>query len=307
MTAIVGRAPVVLLGATASGKSAVALAAAQEASLATPVEIVVVDSMQVYRGMDIGTAKPTATERAAVRHHGIDLVEPTEDFTVADYRGAYDAAVDDLTARGHRALLVAGTGLYLRAVIDGLTPPGRWPDLRAELECEPSTEALHARLDELDPEAARRMEPTNRRRVIRALEVCVGSGRPFSSFGPGLTSYPATDTIQIGLRWPRDVLARRVEARFHQMMAAGLLDEVRRLVATRGCLSRTAGQALGYKELLAHLQGELPLDEAVDLAVSRTRRYAVRQLRWFQRDPRVRWVEMGSDDAMAVLVAALSR
>jgi tRNA dimethylallyltransferase len=307
MTAIAARAPVVLLGATASGKSAVALAAAQEAGLATPVEIVVVDSMQVYRGMDIGTAKPTTAERAAVRHHGIDLVEPTEDFTVADYRRVYDAAVDDLSARGHRALLVAGTGLYLRAVVDGLTPPGRWPDVRAELESEPSTELLHARLDELDPDAASRMEPTNRRRVLRALEVCIGSGRPFSSFGPGLTTYPAIDTIQIGLRWPRDVLARRVEARFHQMMAAGLLDEVRRLVAAHGCLSRTAGQALGYKELLAHLQGELSLDEAVDLAVSRTRRYAVRQLRWFQRDPRVRWVEMGSDDAMAVLVAALSR
>jgi tRNA dimethylallyltransferase len=296
---------VAIVGATASGKSALALAAA----CATPcTEIVVVDAMQVYRGMDIGTAKPSQAERAAVRHHCIDLVDPDEEFTVTAYQSAYATAVDDIAARGARPLLVAGTGLYLRAAVDQLSPPGRWPAIRAQLDSEPDTGLLHARLTAVDPAAAARMEPTNRRRVIRALEVCVGSGRPFSSFGPGLTAYPPSEVVQIGLRWPRAVLSRRVDERFAAMLDAGLLAEVAALRERPGGLSRTASQALGYKELLAHLAGRCSLDEAIQLAVTRSRRYGVRQLRWFQRDPRVRWIEMEADGdrALTELEHALS-
>ena len=152
------------------------------------------------------------------------------------------------------------------------------------------------------------MEPTNRRRVVRALEVSLGSGRPFSSFGPGLTSYPTSDVLQIGLRWPRPVLARRVAARFQAMLDEGLLGEVAALADRPSGLSRTASQALGYKELLSHLAGHCSLDEAVDLAVARTRRFGVRQLRWFQRDPRIRWIDMevDADAAVATLVHALA-
>ena len=270
-------------------------------------EIVVVDAMQVYRGMDIGTAKPSPAEQAEVRHHGLDLVDPDVDFTVTEFQEAADTALATIAGGGSRALMVAGTGLYLRVVVDALDPPGQWPDVRAELDVTSDTVALHQRLAELDPVGASRMEPTNRRRVVRALEVTVGSGRPFSSLGPGLTAYPTTDVVQLGLRWPRPMLAERIEQRFAAMLAAGLLEEVERLAATPGGLSRTAAQALGYKELLAHLQGECSLAEATELAVTRTRQLAVRQLRWFQRDPRVRWFEMPDDGpaALALLVRAL--
>jgi tRNA dimethylallyltransferase len=282
----VARAPVVVLGPTASGKSDVAMAAAR----AVPgTEIVAVDAMQVYRGMDIGTAKPSAADRAAVRHHCIDLVDPWVDFTVTEYRRAYDEAVGTITGR---PLLVAGTGLYLTAVIDRLDMPGVWPEVRAELAGE-DLGSLWRRLGELDPEAAARIEPGNRRRVVRALEVCLGSGRPFSSFGPGVGSFPPTEATMIGLRWPRRVLATRIEQRVAAMLAAGLRDEVSRLAA--GGLSRTARQALGYKELLDHLEGRSTLDAAVAAIITRTRRFAVRQERWFRRDPRVRWYDVDLD------------
>jgi tRNA dimethylallyltransferase len=282
----VASAPVVVLGPTAAGKSEVAMAAARDVP---GTEIVAVDAMQVYRGMDIGTAKPTAADQAAVRHHCIDLVDPWVDFTVAEYRRAYDEAVGAISGR---PLLVAGTGLYLTAVVDRLDVPGVWPEIREELAGE-DLSLLWRRLRELDPAAAARIEPGNRRRVVRALEVCVGSGRPFSSFGPGVGSYPPTEATMIGLRWPRPVLATRIELRVSAMLAAGLLDEVARLAA--GGLSRTARQALGYKELLDHLEGRVTLDAAVAAIVTRTRRFAVRQQRWFRRDPRVRWYDVDCD------------
>jgi tRNA dimethylallyltransferase len=285
---------VAIVGATASGKSAVALAVAR----AVPgAELVAVDAMQVYRGMDIGTAKPTAAERAEIVHHGLDLAEPHEDFTVVRYARAYDEA---LTAIAGIPLLVGGTGLYLRAVVDRLEAPGQWAEVRAELEAEPSTPALHERLAALDPAAAARMEPTNRRRVVRALEVCVGSGRPFSSFGPGLDAYPPTEVVQIGLRWRRDALTARIEARLHAMVEAGFVAEVAALAARPEGLSRTARQAIGYAELLDHVDGRLSLDEAVATTVARTRRFAVRQDRWFRRDPRIHWVDIAEDPAEAV-------
>ena len=293
---------VAIVGPTASGKSALALAIAARAD---DVEIVSVDSMQVYRGMDVGTAKPTAAERAEAPHHLLDLADPSEDFSVARFQRAFRAAIADIEGRGRRALLVGGTGLYLRAVIDDLDIPGRFPDVRAELETDPDTAALHRRLAELDPAAASRMEPTNRRRVLRALEVTIGSGRPFSSYGPGLEAYPPTPFRQLGVHVEPDVLRRRIADRYDRQMEAGFLDEVRTLAARPEGLSRTARQALGYKELLAHLEGGCDLEVALDTAIARTRRFARRQRVWFRRDPRIRWVEAGDDNLFAVATEVL--
>lgn len=281
------RSPLVLVGPTASGKSAVALEIARKR--APDVELVSIDSMQVYRGMDIGTAKPTTDERAEVRHHLLDLVDPTEDFSVADHQRAVTAALADIAERGMQAILVGGTGLYVRAVVDRLTIPGRWPDVKRQLEAESDTEALHRRLSELDPAAATRMESSNRRRIVRALEVTIGSGAPFSTFGPGLEQYPDDVPFHLaGIKVEREVLRRRIEERFTAMLDAGLVDEVRSLPTP---LSRTAGQALGYRELLRHVVDGAPLGECVDEAVRRTRQFARRQEAWFRRDPRIRWYE----------------
>ena len=290
-----------VVGPTGSGKSDVAMAYARSRP---GTEIVAVDAMQVYRGMDIGTAKPTLDDRSVVAHHGLDLADPAEEFAVAEFVGVATRAIDGIEARHGRALLVAGTGLYLRAVTDPMEMPGRWPDVRAALEARADAEGptvLHAELAVLDPLAASRMESTNGRRIVRALEVTLGSGQPFSSFGPGLDQYPPVPYLQVGLQWPRPLLARRIEERVHRMMAAGLLEEVTALLARPGGLSRTAMQALGYKELIAHLHGECSLDEAVDTVVLRTRQYAVRQERWFRRDPRIRWVPIEHDPVAEVL------
>lgn len=250
-------------------------------------EIVVADSMQVYRGMDVGTAKPTADERSEVPHHLLDLTDPDDDWTVTRWVVAARAAVGGIEARGHRALLVGGTGLYVRALVDGLHPPGRYPDVGMELEAEPDTSALFRRLEQIDPLAATRMESSNRRRIVRALEVSIGSGRPFSSYGPGLASYPATKWRIAGLWLPRPVVAARIRARLSAMVEAGLVNEVE-AIRRRG-LSRTARQALGYREVLDHLEQGVPLEEAVDLADRRTRAFARRQRVWWRRDPRIRW------------------
>jgi len=279
-----------LVGPTASGKSAVALAVARQRA---DVELVTVDSMQVYRGMDIGTAKPSLAERAEIPHHLLDLVDPDEEFAVAQWQSAARVAVAAIEGRGHRALLVGGTGLYLRSVTDDLEIPGRWPAVRAELEAELAArgpEALHARLAAVDPLAASRMEPTNSRRIVRALEVTIGAGRRFSSFGPGLDANPSTPFDLVGLQVEPATLAGRISARYRDQLAAGFLDEVRGLAARPAGLSRTAAQALGYRELLAHLGGALSLEEAVGIAIGRTRQFARRQRAWFRRDPRITWV-----------------
>jgi tRNA dimethylallyltransferase len=285
-----------LVGTTASGKSALALALARRDP---GLELVSVDSMQVYRGMDIGTAKPTPAEQAEVPHHLLDLVDPWEGFTVARFQSAFRAAVADIEARGRRALLVGGTGLYLRAAVDDLVIPGEYPVVRASLEDEPDTAALHDRLTGLDPVAAGRMEPTNRRRVVRALEVTLGSGQPFSSFGPGLEAYPATRFRLVGVALPPTTVAARIAARYRDQVEQGFVDEVRGLAAEPRGLSRTAAQALGYRELLDHLASEVPLARALDEAVNRTRRFARRQRSWFRRDPRIEW--FAADDPADVL------
>ncbi len=276
------------MGPTASGKSALAHALAQGAG---DVEIVTVDSMQVYRGMDIGTAKPTAAAQVDVRHHLLDVADPSEDFSLARFLPLARAALAEIAGRGGRALLVGGTGLYVQALVDDLEVPGLFPEARAAAEAEADTAVLHARLAALDPAAASRMEPTNRRRVVRALEVTLGSGRPFSSFGPGFSAYPPSPVRQLGLRIDPDLLDRRIEERVVAMVAAGLVGEVSALAASPGGLSKTARQALGYREVLAHLEGACSLDEAVHLTVTRTRQLARRQRRWFRRDPRIEWVE----------------
>jgi tRNA dimethylallyltransferase len=279
---------VAVVGTTASGKSALAMALARRR---TDLEIVSADSMQVYRGMDIGTAKPSPSDQLAVPHHLLDVADPWDDYTVARYQRDAQAALRDIEGHGHRALLVGGTGLYLRALTDALTIPGQYPEARSAIEAEPDTIALHRRLADLDPVAASRMEPSNRRRVVRALEVTLGSGRPFSSHGPGLDDYPPSPITLVGIRLAPDVVAARIAARYHAQIAAGFVDEVRTLQRLPQGLSRTARQALGYKELLAHLDGILGLDEAVDLAIRRTRRFARRQRAWFARDPRICWLE----------------
>jgi tRNA dimethylallyltransferase len=283
-----------LVGPTASGKSALALELARRHR---DLEIVSVDSMQVYRGMDVGTAKPTLDERAEVRHHLIDVVDPDDDYTVARFQGDCLAVLADIEARGRRGLLVGGTGLYLRSIVDDLEIPGRYPDVRSDIETEPDTDVLFTRLHLLDPTAAARIEPTNRRRLVRALEVTLGSGRPFSSYGPGLEAYPPAPFPVLALRVPRPDLDERIARRYDQQMADGFLDEVRALLVRPAGVSRTARQALGYAELLDHLEHGTPLDETLATAVRRTRRFARRQERWFQRDPRVEWVPAGSPDA----------
>jgi tRNA dimethylallyltransferase len=298
---------VALVGVTASGKSAAALALAMRRG---DTDLVSVDSMCVYRGMDIGTSKPDAAARAAVPHHLLDLVDPDQDFAVTDFQAAARRALEDIAGRGRHAVLVGGTGLYLRSVVDHLEIPGRFPEVAAALEAElddgrAQPADLHARLTELDPVAASRMEPTNRRRVVRALEVTLGAGRPFSDFGPGLEAYPADGIAQIGIHVdPREV-DRRIEDRFAAMVAAGLLEEVRALAARPGGMSRTARQALGYKELLAHVEDGVPLEDCLEEAVRRTRQLDRRQAAWFRRDPRIRWVGDG-DEAEDLMDRALA-
>lgn len=299
----------VILGPTASGKSAVAMAVAtSDIGRQLGIELVSMDAMQVYRKMDIGTAKPTTDEQRLVQHHLIDLVDATASFTVADFQLAYQSTVSAIESRQGRALLVGGTGLYVRAVVDAMTLPGQWPEVRVRLDEEVrelGPEVLHARLAVLDPVAATKMVSNNVRRIVRALEVCEGSGQPFSSFGPGVDSYPDSPIQQFALRWPRAVLAQRIEQRVHIMIERGLRDEVEQLLVAG--LSPTAMQALGYKEMVDHLAGQISLDEVAEIIVLRTRQFAVRQERWFRRDPRITWFDIKSDPVAEVAPLIIER
>lgn len=276
--------PLVIVGPTASGKSSLAV----ELGVRIPgTEIVSSDAMAVYRGMDIGTAKPTVEERRGLAHHLLDVIEPTADYTVAQFGDEVSVVLDDIESRNGQAIVVGGTGLYVRAVVDAFTMPGQFPEVRAELETEPDTAELFRKIKTLDPQAASKMLPTNRRRIVRALEVTIGSGQPFSSFGPGVDHYGETRFRLAGLEIDRQEMDRRIDLRYSEQMADGFLEEVRQLKAIG--MSRTASQALGYRELAAHLDGELELDTALDLARKRTRKFARRQQRWFRRDPRITW------------------
>jgi tRNA dimethylallyltransferase len=295
-----------LVGPTASGKSAVAMAVAHALG---DVEIVSIDSMQVYRGLDIGTAKPTARERRSVAHHLIDVAAPTEEWSVARFQRAARAAIADIEQRGRRALLVGGAGLYVQAVIDPLTFPPRDLEVRATLEREVADTArlaaAHAELARLDPDAAARIEPSNARRVVRALEVIRATGERFSSFGSGLDTFPTpvVSVSLVGLWLPRATVARRIDARVHTMRVAGLVDEVRSLQASGG-LSPTAAQAIGYAEVLAYLDDPSgSLDDALERTAARTRAFARRQRMWFRRDPRITW--LAATDNPCLVVPAL--
>ena len=286
-----------IVGPTAVGKSALALGVAEALG---GTEIVSVDSMQVYRGLDVGTASPSAAERARVAHHLVDVADPSEDWSVARFQAAARAAVADVGSRGRRALLVGGTGLYVRAVVDDLRFPGQDLAVRAALEARAANPAglaaLHAELVERDPVAASRTEPGNARRIVRALEVMAITGEPFSASGAGLSTYGETvfPVRLLGIRCPLDVLDERIARRVDRMYADGLVDEARRVAVW----SRTAAQAIGYAEARAVAAGECSEADARAVTVARTRRFARRQLRWFRRDPRITWLESPEPDAL---------
>ncbi len=281
-----------LVGPTAAGKTEAGIAVAELLG----AEIVSVDSMLVYRGMDVGTAKPTTAQRARVPHHLLDVAEPSEPFSVARYQELAREAIAGIRGRGRRVLLVGGSALYERAVVDELGFPGTDAGTRRGLEAEAAAvgaAGLHERLAASDPTAAARIEPGNVRRTVRALEVAQLTGRPFSSFAGGWETYEAHRVRAAGISMPGPVLLTRIEARVAEMLECGWLDEVRGLVERGFGSWLTSAQAIGYAELARHLAGELTLDAAVAGTVKRTRALARRQLAFFRRDPRIRWFEAG--------------
>ena len=298
---------VAIVGATASGKTSLAVALARRAP---SFELASMDAFACYRRLDIGTAKPTASEREGVRWHLIDLVEPTEEYSITQFAVAARHARAGIAARGNSACFVGGSGLYLRAVLDELTPPPRFPEVSAALEAEATDSsllaAMHRRLAEIDPLGASRMEPTNRRRILRALEVSIGTGRPFSSFGPGLGVYPEISCRLIGLSFERDELDRRLAARLDDQLARGFLEELRALLEDGTTLSRTATQAIGYRELAQVVTGQITLADASAEILGRSRQLARRQMAWLRRDPRILWVDGSRGDLVDYLVNLLT-
>ena len=291
-----------LVGPTATGKTRAAIALARFMG----AEIVSADSMVVYRGMDVGTAKPDRGERAAVRHHLLDVAEPSEPFSVARYQALGRAALEDIASRGSRCLIAGGSGLYVRALVDELTFPGTDAGTRAVLEVEAAAvgaRRLYDRLEALDPAAASKIEATNVRRTVRALEVAAITGRPFSEFAAAWDAYPPGLVHAAGIEMPREVSAARIAARVRAMLDHGWLDEVHRLVVAGFGGWLTATQAIGYAELAAHLQGAMTLEDAVDRTVKRTRNLARRQMAWFRRDPRIRWFAVGEEGAVEAVDA----
>ena len=291
-----GGIAVALVGPTASGKSALSHELAKESG---DVEILCVDAMTVYKGMDIGTAKPSKLEQKEVPYHLIDLINPNEEFNVSQFQSEARDASDMVRNLGGAVLYVGGTGLYGRAVLDNLEIPGQFPSVRAELDEKAKTDldGLYRQLQELDPLAASRMESNNERRITRALEVTLGSGKPFSSFGAGLREYGPVRVVQVGLSPDIDQLNVRIEERFRTWMEQGLLEEVSALASSPGGLSRTARQAVGYRELLRHIETGAALEECVTDAITQSRRLARRHRSWFNRDPRIEWFAEPDDAA----------
>ena len=284
-----------LLGPTAVGKTEIAIQLAQRLN----AEIISVDSRQIYRQMDIGTAKPTPEEKQAARHHLIDCVDISEPFSVADYQSFADTAIADIQNRGKRVLLVGGAGLYFRVIVDGLFKgPGADPALRKRLEGEVAqfgVDALHDRLRVCDPESADRIHPNNIVRVIRALEVYELTGTPMSElqqqWHPEKQRYPF---IAFGLTMPRALLYRRIEQRVDVMLANGLIAEVESLLAAGYGRDTIALRSFGYKELIAYLDGDCTYLEAISQLQQNTRRFAKRQLTWFRKDTRIEWLDRES-------------
>ena len=283
-----GQPIVAVVGATASGKTGLSLDVAEQLA----GELVNTDAMALYRGMDIGTAKPSEAERRGLPHHLLDRLSVRDSATVAEFQGWARAVVAEVRQRGCTPVLVGGSALYTRAVLDRFQFPGTDPAVRGGLEAalgELGHAALHARLALVDPEAAARILPDNGRRVVRAFEVVTITGRPFSASLPRL-EYADSATVQIGVDIDRPTLDARIERRVAAMFAAGLVAEVEGLLAEGLAEGRTAAQAIGYREVAAYLRGELTLDQARERTVRGTRRFARRQDSWFRKDPRVVWV-----------------
>lgn len=282
---------VAVLGATATGKSGLGIALAQ----AIGGEVVNADAMALYVGMDVGTAKTPVADRAGVPHHLLDVWPVTRTATVADYQTLARACVDDLLARGVTPVVVGGSGLYVRALLDRMEFPGTDPVVRAGLEAELAAlgePALRARLAQADPLAATMITPGNGRRVVRALEVIALTGAPYTASMPSYDQ-PHYDAVHVGLRLPLDALAERIDARVGRMWAAGLVEEVRALEQVGLREGVTASRALGYAQLLAAFDGHWSLDEAREQTRLLTRRFARRQQSWFFRDPRIGWLAAG--------------
>ncbi|WP_055585000.1 tRNA (adenosine(37)-N6)-dimethylallyltransferase MiaA [Streptacidiphilus griseoplanus] len=296
---------VAVVGATAAGKSDLAVDLARELG----GEVVNTDSMQLYRGMDIGTAKLTPEERRGVPHHLLDVWDVTETASVAEYQRLAREVIDRLLAAGRTPVLVGGSGLYVRAAVDAMEFPGTDPQVRAALETELAEQGpgpLHARLAVVDPAAAAAILPSNGRRIVRALEVVEITGRPFTANLPGHTS--VYDTVQLGVGVPRPELDARIALRVDRMWEAGLLAEVRVLEKNGLREGRTASRALGYQQVLAHFAGECSEEEARAETVRATRRFARRQESWFRRDPRIHWLPGGTGaDRSHLLECALDR
>jgi tRNA dimethylallyltransferase len=287
-----------IVGPTGVGKTAISLA------LAPPLgaEIVSIDSMQIYRGMDIGTAKPPQSARNAVAHHLIDRFDPTDDVTVAEFQALGRAAIADITQRERYPLLVGGSGLYLRAVVDDLRFPPRSVEVRDALEAEIATQGpkvLHARLMELDPAAAAKIEPMNARRIARALEAIEVTGRPFSENDAWERFESIYELSIAGLTRPRGELYARIERRVDRMLSEGLIDEVDKL--QNAGMARGAGQALGYRQILG-APSDRSEEQMRDDIVAATKKFARRQEAWFRSDPRVVWFEAGDPDLVGHLV-----
>ena len=301
---------VVLVGPTAAGKSSLAAALVRRyAAEGRRAEVVNADSMLVYRGMDIGTAKPSVAERAEIRHHMVDLLDVDQSATVAQFQELARAAIAACRARNVIPIVVGGSALYIRAVVDDFAFPGTDPAVRARLEQELLTqgaERLHQRLSHVDPAAASRILPGNARRTIRALEVIELTGRSFQAVLPECR-YVLPDVVQIGLAVDRPTLDARIAARVDAMWAAGFVEEVRRLASAGLRDSLTASRALGYRQVLRYLDGEISEEQARELTVIGTRKFARRQDSWFRRDPRIRWLAYDRPDlvdaAMAIVQA----
>jgi tRNA dimethylallyltransferase len=292
-----------VVGPTAVGKSALGVTLARRLG----GEVVNADSMQLYRGMDIGTAKVTPAEAGGVPHHVLDLWDVTEPASVAEYQRVARAAVDGLLAAGRVPVLVGGSGLYVRAVLDRMEFPGTDPALRAELEAELAAAGpapLYARLAARDPAAAARILPSNGRRIVRALEVLALTGGPFVAELP--EPEPVYPSVQLGLDLPTEALDDRVERRVDRMWAAGLVDEVRALAARGLRDGRTASRALGYQQVLRFLAGECTEVEARDETVRATRRFVRRQRSWFRRDGRIRWLDAARPDLVEAALTGIA-
>ncbi|MFW6599928.1 tRNA (adenosine(37)-N6)-dimethylallyltransferase MiaA [Propionibacteriaceae bacterium Y2011] len=299
---------IVLVGPTAAGKSTLAVTAASTMiDAGHPCEVVNLDSMVVYRGMDIGTAKPSAEDQLRVRHHLVDILDITETATVAEFQQRARETVADIHTRGALPLLVGGSALYTRAVIDQFSFPGTDPELRADLEDQLARSGptrLHDRLAELDPAAAAEILPGNGRRIVRALEVIMLTNEPYAASLPS-HEYALAGVVQVGIDGPRDWLDERIEQRVHQMWAAGFVDEVR-VLADRGLRDgRTASKALGYRQVLAFLDGEIDEDEAMRRTIAATRRFARKQRGWHRRDDRVRWFDAREPEVAVREIVAL--